>query len=88
MAELAPVHQELADLRIKEAEARIDAQEAREKLVALLERTHVDEAEAERLLKERDDLLQTVQEFCMERDQAHHERADTQQRICLLEGEL
>ena len=69
-------------------EARVDALEDGEKLVALLERTRVDEAEAERLLKEREDLLQTVQEFCMERDQAHHERADTQQRICLLEGEL
>ena len=49
MAELDPVHQELADLWIKEAEAHVDAQEAREKLVALLERTHVDEEEVERL---------------------------------------
>ena len=29
--------------------------------MALLERTHVDEAEAERLLKERDDLLQVTE---------------------------
>ena len=49
VAELAPVNQELADLWIKEAEARVDAQEAREKLVALLDRTRVDEAEAKRL---------------------------------------
>ena len=49
MAELTPIHQELADLWIKEAEARVDAYEAGEKFVALLKRTHVDEAEAERL---------------------------------------
>ena len=34
---------------IKEVEARIDAQEAGEKLVALLERTYVDKVEDERL---------------------------------------
>ena len=55
---------------IKEVEARIDAQEAGEKLVALLERTHMDEAEAERLRKERDDLLQTIEGFHMEHDLA------------------
>ena len=71
MAELAPVRQELADLRIKEVEARIDAQEVGEKLMALLERTHVEEVEAELLRKEWDDLLQTVEGFCMEHDLAH-----------------
>ena len=56
--------------------------------MALLERTRVDEAEAERLRKEWDDLLQTIEGFRMERDLAHQERADAQQRIYLLEGEL
>ena len=49
MAEFTPVRQEWADLRIKEAEARVDAQEAGEKLMALLERMCMDEVEAERL---------------------------------------
>ena len=71
VAELTRIRQVLADLRIKEAEARIDAQEARENLVALLERTRVDEAEDEWLRKERDDLLQTVEGFCMECELAH-----------------
>ena len=39
--------------------------------MALLERTHVDEAEVELLWKEWDDLLQTVEGFCMEHDLAH-----------------
>ena len=60
----------MVDLQIKEAKARVDAHEAREKLVALLERTHVDEAEAKRLRKERDDLLQTLEGFRMECDLA------------------
>ena len=71
MAEFTPVRQEWADLRIKEAEARVDAQEAGEKLMALLERMRVDEAEAKWLRKEWDDLLQTVEGFCMEHDLAH-----------------
>ena len=56
------------DLWIKIAEARIDAQEVGEKLVALLERTRVDEAKVERLQKEQDDPLQTIEVFRMERD--------------------
>ena len=52
VAKLTLVHQELADLWMKEAEARVDAQEAGEKLMALLERMRVDEAEAEQLRKE------------------------------------
>ena len=76
MAKLAPICQELADLQIKEVEAHVDAQEDGEKLVALLQRMHMDEAEAEQLQKEQDDLLQTIQGFRMERDLAHQERAD------------
>ena len=56
---------------IKEAEARIDAQEAREKLVALLERTHMDEVEGEWLWTELDDLLETIEGFCMEHNLAY-----------------
>ena len=88
MAELAPIHQEFTDLRIKIAEARIDAQEVGEKLVALLERTRVDEAEAERLWKEWDDLLQTLEGFCTVCDLCRQERADAQQQIDLLRGKL
>ena len=61
----------MADLRIKEAEAHIDAQEAREKLVALLERTHMDEVEGEWLWTELDDLLKTIEGFRMEHNLAH-----------------
>ena len=57
MAELAPIAQEVADLRVKEKDAHDDAHEAKEKLVALIERVHTDIVEAERLQKERDDLL-------------------------------
>ena len=39
--------------------------------MALLERTCVDEEEAEWLWKEQDDLLQTIEGFRMERDLAH-----------------
>ena len=56
---------------IKEAEARIDAQEAGEKLVALLERTHMDEVEGEWLWTELDDLLKTIEGFRMEHNLAH-----------------
>ena len=71
MAEFTPVRQEWADLRIKEAEARVDAQEAGEKLMALLERTHVDEVDTKLLQKAPDDLLQIVEGFDMEHDLAH-----------------
>ena len=54
----------------------------------LLERTCVDEAEVERLRKKWDDMLQTIEGFRTEHDLARQERADAQQRIYLLEGEL
>ena len=57
MAELAPAAQELADLWVREKDARDDAREAEEKLMALIERERVDATEAERLRKERDNLL-------------------------------
>ena len=62
---------------MKEAEAHVDAQDAREKLMALLERMHEDKAEAERLWKEWDDLLQTIEGFHTELDLAHQECANT-----------
>ena len=55
MATLAPVHQELVDLRIMYAEARDDTHEVGEKLLDLDESTRTDTAEIERLQKERDD---------------------------------
>jgi hypothetical protein len=57
VAELAPTGQELADLRAREVDAREDAREAEEKLVALIERTCMDIVESEWLRKEQDDLL-------------------------------
>jgi len=57
VAELAPATQEVADLRVREKDARDDAHETKEKLVALIERACTDAMEAERLQKERDDLL-------------------------------
>ena len=49
VAELAPIRQELADLRIKYAKAHDDAREAREKLLDLVESMHMDAMEIERL---------------------------------------
>ena len=48
----------------------------------------MDTAKIERLRKERDDLLQAVEGFRTERDLARPERADAEQQIDLLEGEL
>ena len=53
MAELDPTTREVADLQFREK----DAYEAEEKLVALIERVCMDAMEAERLWKERDNLL-------------------------------
>ena len=63
VAELAPATQEVADLRVREKDARDDAHETKEKLVALIERVRTDTVEAERLRKERDNLLRTVEEL-------------------------
>ena len=65
VAELAPTIRELADLRVREKDARDDACEAGEKLMALVERVHMDVMEAERLRKEWDDLLWAIEELCM-----------------------
>jgi hypothetical protein len=47
VAELALASRELADLRAREANARDDACEVEEKLMALIEREHVDTMEFE-----------------------------------------
>jgi hypothetical protein len=60
MSELTPAGEEVANLRIKEADARRDAAEAKEKFAALAERARLDAAETERLQKEQDELLQTI----------------------------
>jgi hypothetical protein len=57
VAELAPTAQELADLQVREKDARNDACEAKEKLTALIEWVRTNAMEVERLWKERDDLL-------------------------------
>ena len=53
--------------------------------MALIERECTDAMEAERLRKERDDLLQAIEELCMGIDLAHQERADAQPQIDHLE---
>ena len=63
MAELAPAAREVSDLRVREKDARDDAREAEEKLAALIERVRTDTVEAERLWKERDDWLRTIEEL-------------------------
>ena len=57
MAELAPAAWELANIQVREKDASDDAHEAKENLMALIERAHTDAVEAERLWKEWDDLL-------------------------------
>ena len=78
MAELPPAARELADLGVREKDARDDAREAREKLMALIERTCTDTVEVERLRKERDDLLWAIEELHTGIDLARQERADAQ----------
>ena len=63
MAEIAPATREVADLRVRENDARDDACEFEEKLAALIERACMDAVEAERLWKERDDLLRAIEEL-------------------------
>ena len=46
--------------------------------MALIERERTDAVEAERLRKEREDLLRTVEELHTECDLAREERVDTQ----------
>ena len=60
VSELAPAVQEVADLRVREKDARDEAREAKEKLATLIERVHMNIVEAKRLWKDRDDLLWTV----------------------------
>jgi hypothetical protein len=52
VAELTPTGEEVANLRIREADAHRHADEAEEKFVALAERACLDAAEAERVRKE------------------------------------
>ena len=78
MAKLAPATRGVADLQVREKDAHDDACKAEEKLAALIERVRTDVVEAERLRKERDDLLWAVEELCMGIDLAHQERADAQ----------
>lgn len=88
VAELAPAGQELASLQIRETDACEHAREAEEKLTALIRRARANAVVSEQLRKERDDLLWTVEGLRAERDAAHQERVDAQQRINLLKGVL
>ena len=71
MAELALAAREVADLRVREKDARNGTREAEEKLTALIKRVHTDAVEAKRLRKERDDLLRTIEELCTGIDLFH-----------------
>ena len=63
---------------MREKDASNDAREAEEELAALIERAHMDVMEAERLQKERDDLLRAIEELHTGIDLARQERADAQ----------
>ena len=76
MAELVPTAREVADLRVREKDARDNAYEAKEKLMALIDRACTDIVEAERLWKERNDLLQAIEELRMGIDLARQEHAN------------
>ena len=76
MAELAPIIREVADLRVREKDTCDDTHEAKEKLTALIEMVRTDAMEAERLRKERDDLLWAVEELHTGIDLARQEHAD------------
>ena len=56
---------------MREKDASNDAREAEEELAALIERVCMDAMEAERLRKERDDLLWAIKELHMGIDLAH-----------------
>jgi hypothetical protein len=57
VAELTPITKEVASLRVWEANAHQDADEAKEKLMALAEQARLDAAETKWLWKEQDELL-------------------------------
>jgi pyrroloquinoline quinone (PQQ) biosynthesis protein C len=57
VSELMPAAEEVASLRAPKAEARRDADEAGEKVLALLERAHKDEEVASVIKKEWDEWL-------------------------------
>ena len=76
VAELAPTTQEVADLRVREKDAHDDTHEAEEKLMALIERVHMNTVETERLRKEQDDFLRAIEELRTGIDLAHQEHAD------------
>jgi hypothetical protein len=71
----------VASLSTREANARQDTNEAKEKLTTLAERACLDAAKTERLWKERDELLQTSTGLWQERD-------DARRRINDLLGEV
>jgi hypothetical protein len=70
VTELTPTAEEVANLQIREANARRHTIEAEEKAATLIERAHKDDAKAERAQKEWDDLLHTVAGLRVERDSA------------------
>jgi hypothetical protein len=70
LAELVPAAGEVANLRVREANACRHAVGAEEKATALVEHVRKDDAEAEQVRKERDDLLQTMAGLHVERDLA------------------
>jgi hypothetical protein len=65
-----PVTEEVASLWTREANARQDTNEAKEKLTTLAERACLDAVKTERLWKERDELLQTSTGLQKEHDDA------------------
>ncbi|XP_066385333.1 uncharacterized protein [Miscanthus floridulus] len=85
VAELAPTTQEVTDLQVREKDARDNARKVEEKLVALIERARMDALEAERLWKERDDLLWAIEVLRTGTEPTCQERTNAQQQVSHLE---
>lgn len=76
MAELPPATKEVANLRRKEADAHRHADKAEQSFADLIEKSRKDNVEAERVWKERDELLQTMVGLRAGRDSTRQERDD------------
>jgi choline kinase len=71
---MAVCNNEMADLRICYDKAVTDAKESGEKLVALIERAHKDQEEAQKVKSERDELSQASKQFQTELDSIRRKR--------------
>jgi hypothetical protein len=71
---VAGLSSEMVDPRIRHEEAVIDAKEAGEKLLALIERARKDQEEAQKMKDKRNELLWVAGQFQFELGSIRHER--------------